>query len=221
MKALSNDSGYLMGEILGSCVGLISGVAWDVVRKAFQGSFMKNHTLQSTMTILNEVETYITAVRSSKNLRQWSINPAQELKMLPFFIIAKFLYGPLSNEAIEELISLAGLREKLFVYVMKGGISRFYWSKYLPLKANSLFAQFKSRWQDVNDRNIAELQRLDKVTPITQIWAGVKEGGMTENQFYQTVDEILFASLDVTTGEAVMEFDMSSCASRLPKETTQ
>ena len=65
------------------------------------------------------------------------LDPAQELKMLPFWIIAEILYGELSDEMQATLRFLAPLREELFQHVIRGGLARFHWSKYLPTTANS------------------------------------------------------------------------------------
>ncbi|CAI6334295.1 unnamed protein product [Periconia digitata] len=200
MKAISNDSGYLFGEILGSCVGLISGKAWEAVREAFSEPFTRPTMLRSTSTVVREVEKHFSAIERSENLIKGLINPAQDLKMLAFIIIARSLYGPLDKDAVERLEVLAGWREDLFLRVMKGGISRFHWSKYLPLKANALLSKFRSGWKDFNNTMIANQKCSNKTAPVAQIWETVNDGTITEEQFYQTIDEILFANLDVTLG---------------------
>ncbi|KAF2259667.1 putative cytochrome P450 monooxygenase [Lojkania enalia] len=199
-KATANDSGYLMHQLLGSCLGLIGGSPWEAVRETFKGPFLPTQATTFAPLIQSEVKKFFDALMHDRKLESGVIDPAKDLSMLPFLIIAKIIYGELEEAQHKELKELIKIREALFRQVMSGGLSRFYWSKYLPTKTNASLIEFKYRWKTFNDKVISKLLDMGKYTPIVQMSRFIESGKVTGEQFYQTLDEILFANLDVTTG---------------------
>jgi cytochrome P450 len=126
-----------------------------------------------------------------------TIDAAQDLKMLPFWIVADILYGGLTDEIEQQLSELAPMREKLFQHFLKGGVTRYAWSKYLPTTANRHLAEFKDRWVALN-RQAREQAPLR--SPIHSYYSAIDQGSLEEDAILQTLDEALFANLDVTLG---------------------
>ncbi|KAI1930749.1 hypothetical protein LOZ45_001035 [Ophidiomyces ophidiicola] len=204
IKAVNNNSGFLMGELLGQCVGLISPPHWQKVRSITEVPFRHQATATKVSDIWQFVRDHFDVLEKTSDLSRGLIHPAQDMKMLPFWVVCYFFYGKLSTNLIEELRSLAPTREELMKHVIRGGISRFTLSRYLPTQANKDLLVFKGRWQKFN-REAASYARRNHpkggdIVPIVQMFEAVQRGEISEEQLLQTLDEALYANLDVTTG---------------------
>ena len=189
-----------MSKVLGQCVGLISGNEWRSVRMAVEHAFLRKNALAHIPIIWRQTESYFGTLHREGKLNKGLIEPAADLKMLPFWVVAEVVYGDLSPEMIRELIELAPLREQLFRYVIEGGLARFSWSKHLPTKANRSLAGFQVRWKAFNDLAYKRAVALGTNAPIVNMYEAVHGGHMELDQLYQTLDESLYANLDVTIG---------------------
>jgi cytochrome P450 len=186
-----------MSQILGQCVGLISTERWRSVRSVVEIPFLHKTSTQHILPILSHTASYI---KDIGNLKDGLLDPVEDIKLLPFWIVARIIYGELSQEQIKELKALMPCRENLFRQVIRGGLSRFLWSKYLPSQVNSALAHFRARWAAFNEAAYSRAASYDKTLPIVGMFEAVKCGELSLEQLYQTLDESLFANLDVTTG---------------------
>ncbi|KAL4783359.1 cytochrome P450 [Aspergillus varians] len=197
-KAVNNDSGYLMGEVLGKCVGLISGQSWRALRGVSEPAFRHSSAIDYLDLIEARVGSYMKQCRS---LRDGIFDPVNDFKFLPFLIIGDVLYGRMTREMEDQLCEMAPLREGLFQFVIKGGVARYSWSQYLPTQANRTLNEFRTRWAAFNQAAYRRSKDLNATeTPVYQLFAAVDSGFITLDNAYQTLDEMLFANLDVTMG---------------------
>jgi hypothetical protein len=147
---------------------------------------------------------YLSRLRKDNNVfgEQGKLHPVRDLKLLPFLIVAKVVYGPLNEDLERDLIDLIPPREDLFKSVIGGGITRFAFSRFLPLPAIRGLHDFRDKWAQWNDRaHIYALKGPGRITaPVVTMYRAVEEGKMTLEQLLQTLDEILFANIDVTMG---------------------
>lgn len=156
--------------------------------------------------INDHIERHFANLSKQGNLTQGLLHPAEDLKMLPFWIVAEIFYGKLSHALVAELRSLSPLREDLFKHVIRGGLNRFSWIHIFPTEAGKALSEFKSRWTAFNkaayDNALASIESLPETQPppIVAMFSAVKAGTITHDQLHQTIDEALFANLDVTTG---------------------
>ena len=135
------------------------------------------------------------------------LDPVADFKMLPFFIVARILYGELPQNLKAELRRLASVREALFHHVVVGGLTRFRWARHLPLAANRDLEAFRSSWEAFNSsayahakQMVASSRAMDPLPPIVSMWESVERSELTMAELSQTLDEALFANLDVTMG---------------------
>lgn len=201
LKAVNHNSGYLMGELLGQCVGLISQNEWKRVRAVCEGPFIRSSTPGYVGIVNQRTHRHFEELRGKSELfAQFTLDPAQELKMLPFWIIAEILYGELTAEMHATLQLLAPLREELFQKVIQGGLARFHWSKYLPTAANCQMREFQAQWSAFNlhARDRAIERGID--APVIEMYEALANKRLSMPQLLQTLDELLFANLDVTVG---------------------
>jgi cytochrome P450 len=199
-KAVNNNSGYLMGEILGKCVGLISQKQWKRVRVVCERPFLRPAVGGYIDDMKRRTRKHFDDLRVNSKLSGGIIDPAQDLKYLPFWIVADIIYGELPPAIEEELKVLAPKREALFKHVIEGGLPRFEWSRHLPTVANRELAAFKAQWSSLNTRIREHAAKNELNTPLSQMYQAVYANEMTEEELLHTLDEVLFANLDVTLG---------------------
>jgi cytochrome P450 len=202
LKAPANNSGHYMNELMGKCVGLISGRAWRSVRSVTEPPFSHWNASQATGMIERHVSEYFQQLHDSGTLGSGLLHPAEDMKMLPFWVVAEVFYGRLTPVLQQELASLAPVRERIFRYAIRGGLPRFSWSRWLPSTANSELHEFKRRWKHFNRQavNSARAQTGDTKAPIVAMSDAVLAETLSEEQLLQTLDESLYTNLDVTTG---------------------
>lgn len=194
-----------MSELLGSCLGLISGTLWENLKPTVEPPFLHRSTTQYVDDVQTFTRTYITRRFAAKadSGQQHQLHPVHDLRMLPFLFVAKIIYGELSEEQQDQLLLIASHREKLFSNVIHGGITRFWFSKYLCVPAWRKLYHFKARWSAWNDRAHAraiQSQASSSQSPIIEMYDSIARGHGTREQLLQTLDEMLFANLDVTMG---------------------
>ncbi|KAI1145458.1 putative cytochrome P450 monooxygenase [Nemania diffusa] len=200
VKAPSNNSGYLMSELLGSCVGLISGKQWKTVRSGIKG-FERQSMGNYVPLVQKHIARHFKEILGDSLLRKGLLKPAEGLKMLPFWIVAEILYGELDEHMVADLNEMVPLREGLFKQIINGGFQRFSLSRFLPTAANKGMATFQTRWRAFNDRAYERARESKALTtPIVSMYEDARKGLITFEHVLQTLDECLFANLDVTTG---------------------
>ncbi|KAI0423552.1 putative cytochrome P450 oxidoreductase GliC-like protein [Xylaria sp. FL1042] len=206
IKAPANDSGYLMNQLLGSCLGLISGQPWSAVKSSVEVPFSRRSTESCIHDVQHFTREYMRRLSYENDTfgKEGKLQPVHDLKLLPFLFIAKVVYGPLSQKLERELMDLVPPREGVFRAVINGGLTRFAISQFLYLPAIRALRGFKYRWAQWNDRAHAHARTFEesggRSAPIIGIYRAVENGEMTREQLLQTLDEILFANIDVTMG---------------------
>jgi cytochrome P450 len=200
IKAAAINSGSYMNKLLGKCVGLISGEEWRRVRSAMELPFAHQATSNRAADIERQIVKHFQHLHTHGRLEEEVLHPAEDMKMLPFWVVCEMLYGRLPPPLLQELSDLTPLRERIFRYVIQGGLTRFTWSQWLPTVANAELRTFQRRWKAFN--NAAHTHALEHYpsAPIVQMYDAIRSRRMTEDQLLQTLDESLYANLDVTTG---------------------
>ncbi|CAG8976232.1 hypothetical protein HYALB_00011997 [Hymenoscyphus albidus] len=207
-KAVANDSGFLMLQLLGDCLGLISKQEWSGLQKVVEPSFRASTSnsylpfnRQSTKQFL---ETLLPQGHDKPS--QYALNPLEDLKMLPFRIVTNIIYRKLDKE-ISRLESLIPLRESLWNHMIAGGVIRYRWSRYLPLETNKKLRAWKEQWESFNNHAASKARYLyEKSNGETQkptildLYSAIEKRQISFPQALQTIDEMLFANLDVTMG---------------------
>lgn len=189
-----------MGQLLGKCVGLISGTEWRAVRSAIEDPFTRKNAIEHVNLIFRWLERHMAERWQHSRLSEGLLDPAEDLKMVPFWIVAEVFYGDLSPKQMKDLQEIATMREDLFKYVIHGGLMRFSLSRHLPTLANKKLALFAKYWETFNDEAYERAMLTYKSSPIVELYRLCQHGKITRKQLLHTLDESLFANLDVTTG---------------------
>lgn len=199
-KAINNDAGWLMSKLLGNCLGLISGAQWRQVRAATDEAFTYHRVAASLSRITSITREHLMDLNLHGRLAKGMVDPAKDLRMLSFWTVAEMLYGDLTPDLRSQLQSLIPLRESLFNRVILGGVTRFSWSRFLPTSTNRDLDLFQEGWRQFNDTIYGKCQQTKSQTTIVSLYKAWNAGSITKDQALQTLDEMLFANLDVTIG---------------------
>jgi gliotoxin/aspirochlorine/mycotoxins biosynthesis cytochrome P450 monooxygenase len=197
LKAKNNNSGWLMGEVLGRCVGLLSQGDWSLLRSRVEVPFLHKNVLEFLPIIQTKTTAFFSELLERKTTAipieetnkgvVVAIDAARDTRMLPFRLVATLLYGELPLELILELEKLIPNRELLFTYVIKGGVSRFWWSAYLPTQANKLLNQFQNAWLAFNRNAYQSAKERGLSVPIVELWDQMESGQLDRRQVRATV----------------------------------
>ncbi|KAF2675638.1 cytochrome P450 [Lentithecium fluviatile CBS 122367] len=133
IKASNNDAGWLMGQLLRECLGLISD--------------------------------------------------SNDLRLLPFWVFVNILYGELNDTQREKIIFILPLREALFRRIVDGDLRKY-----------------KCQWEEIKMSVYLARRDAEEEPPIVEIYKAVGKGSITSKSLLQTLEEMLFANLDVTIG---------------------
>ncbi|KAJ5442978.1 Cytochrome P450 [Penicillium cf. griseofulvum] len=201
-KASNLNGGWVMGDLVGDGVGLISQGHWKRVHAVVSPPFTQKPTayvpfVQSRISS-HFAEQYMGCERG-KTLR---IKPAEDLKLLPFWVISDLLYGKLSPEMTEELLLITDLRTDVFQYAFKGGLSLFSISKIFYPAIRKKLHVFHTRWAHFNQKAYHDAKDRDDASAcaIVTLYTAVEQGRITPTELMHTLDEALFANIDVTIG---------------------
>ncbi|KAM3511776.1 hypothetical protein MY11210_004596 [Beauveria gryllotalpidicola] len=196
------DSGWLCGEILGHCLGLLNQMEWDAVRAPFVNTFHRNQATSYIPLIQRRIQRHFDKLeqQSEHDAKFLLINPSKHLKLLPLWILCDIIYGDLTEVMEEQFKEMIPLRESLWNQVIAGGVTRFSLSRFLPISTNRELRQFKDMWCQFNDQAYERAKHEFPSHPIVTLYNAVTEGVMTKTQLLHTLDEALFANLDVTIG---------------------
>ncbi|KAI0182496.1 cytochrome P450 [Xylaria flabelliformis] len=199
-KAVNNDAGWLMGELLGKCLGLITGDNWRRFHATLAGDFKFSDASSFWPSISRLIDEHLSALFEKPGLIEGRLNPTTDLRLIPFWITAEYVYGPLDSSSRHELEMLIPLADSLFKRVIQGGWTRYAWSKYFPTRTNRDLQKFKNGWGKVNDTLYIKCIKDIPNAPVVQIYQAMDKGIITREQGLQTLHEMLFANLDVTIG---------------------
>lgn len=181
-KATNNNSGYLMSQILGKCVGLLSPPESKAVRMKLEHPFTHRAIESSSSRILQVTELYFEEAFRRKTLNEGDLDPMKDFEFYPFLITATLIYGELGEVHILKLKMIMPIRVELFGYVFKGGLSRFSLAKYLPTHFNRLLHTFQSLWKEFNSTIYLEKKSQGESSPIVSFYDQMIAGDLPEAQ---------------------------------------
>ncbi|ETS77616.1 hypothetical protein PFICI_09678 [Pestalotiopsis fici W106-1] len=181
-------------------MGLVNGPEWRQTRLCIAEAFAQRSIAGAIGRVTEITREYMAELEANGRLAQQMLNPGRDLRLLPFWIMADYLYGRLSPEQHSQLEALVPLRDSLFQRVIQGGATRFSWSQYLPSTANRDLNDFKARWKQFNDVAYTACKEQGHAPPIVRMLEAYRDGSITMDNMLQTMDEMLFGNLDVTAG---------------------
>ncbi|KAJ4382544.1 hypothetical protein N0V86_001764 [Didymella sp. IMI 355093] len=218
-KAENMGSGHLMAEMLGQCVGFLSGAAWRSLRKQVDPPFMHSGASSLVPKMIEMTEHHLDAVFAFGSSKEEHLDPVADLIMLPFFMIATVFYGDLTSDQVKWLEEWTPKREKLFGHALGGGLPRFRFSRYLRTEANQSLREWNDAWKSFNIEAYRILQDKKSDAFFAKIWKeACNGGGMTQEQVLHTIDESMYANLDVGIGSVSWNLVFLACYPEIQDE---
>ncbi|KAI9149055.1 Cytochrome P450 monooxygenase tcpC [Paramyrothecium foliicola] len=205
-KSEGSNGGWLFHQLLGDCMGLINGTRWKKVRANFHSYFTHGTVAQNGSEISTAVKDYIKQLeaQSTGSLELHADNTAR----FPFMATAEHLYGPLTHDEKEELWTLGQRSLGMMGSVLAGGAYRFKLYPLLKPETYKRFRKFEDDWTAFNQRICDTRRSHTPQPPIVEAWRAVEIGEVSKKeaihsqgvpQAVQTMSEMLFANLDVST----------------------
>lgn len=176
-----------MGELLGSCLGLVSQERWQRVRTHWSHLFTPTLAQSYTPVAINHARDYVDRLllQSKPNNVDTVIefDVVDGLKLYPFITVAEILFGRLSEKQEKTLIGLVPEREELFRLGIKGGINRTRLAPLLQTKAYRMLCQYQASWRAFVVDAYESSRALDKNAMVEELWGKVVHGnGISEQE---------------------------------------
>ncbi|KAF2669309.1 cytochrome P450 [Microthyrium microscopicum] len=218
-KAQNMNMGHYFGRIMGKAVGVLNGQAWKTTRRVFDPHLSWAKAIASQKDLSQIVKDWVRDLEASSDSSEQhpqtnfsiQVDAATAVRTLPFKLIALALYGEsLTNEAWVELLRLNSMHEKVVSTTFFGSLERSKWYCSLPTNSKTEMDSFEVQWRDWNSKIIEAANIEGKNCPVATMYRSVDDGTVPLLEFLHTIDEILFANIDVTAG--VLAFLMINLA---------
>lgn len=201
-KASNLNGGWVMGDLVGDGVGLISQGHWKRVHAVVSPPFTQKPTTYVPFVQARITRYFSELYQQYEGRKTLRIKPAEDLKLLPFWVISDLLYGELSPSMVQDLLHITELRTDVFQYAFKGGLSLFSISKIFSPSIRNKLHNFHSRWANFNRQAYHDAINGNAASAcaIVPLYQAVEKGQITPTELMHTLDEALFANIDVTIG---------------------
>ncbi|EMF12188.1 cytochrome P450 [Sphaerulina musiva SO2202] len=203
-KPVNLNMGQYFGQILGDAVGAKDGERWKVVRKYFDPFF----SFQASRQVLQSLHTGVAewceelprhTVAPSHSHEKFHCDIKKLCRFLPFRLMAAYLYGEVfDSKAYSELLDLNVLHEVILHDVILSTKLASKWG-WLDTAARRRAQEYNRRWETFNMHMIHRARVANLGSPAEQIYHGTESTpAMKKTEFLHTMDEILFANIDVS-----------------------
>ncbi|KZF23923.1 cytochrome P450 [Xylona heveae TC161] len=200
-KARSSNAGWMFHELLGDCMGLINGTRWKKLRGEWEPFFAHHGVRSYSSSIESDARGYVKSMVATETAgaTSFDVHSAHAISRFPFMCTAEYIYGPLTDAEKEKLWSIGQKSLGLMVHVLNGGAFRYELGRPLEGKATQELINFRHEWMTFNDQIYQAKKTVSSPPPIVQAWNQVLNGEIPMSETLQTLSEMLFANLDVST----------------------
>ncbi|KGO38979.1 Cytochrome P450, E-class, group I [Penicillium expansum] len=197
-KSPSSNGGWFFHQMLGDCMGLINDQRWKEVRAQLHTYFTHGAVIKSCDFISDFTMDYFRCLET-KEANTIKPQAVTSFSRFPFLATAEYIYGPLTETEKDRLWTLGQRSLTLMVHVLEGGVYRFGICRWLKPKQYLKLKEFEKDWTEFNEAIVEARKTQNKTPPVVEAWRAVDEGVVAKKEMIQTMSEILFANLDVST----------------------
>ncbi|KGQ04425.1 25-hydroxyvitamin D-1 alpha hydroxylase [Beauveria bassiana D1-5] len=177
------------------------------MRAHFEPEFSHLASLNMTNTFEMEIEGWADMLSKSHALREKEVtlgsfqrDPTEACRYLPFRLTGLTVYGEaLDDETYQDLVHLNDLHEEVMLDAFFGKLTVSNIYNILPTQSKRRLDTFKSKWEKLNLDIVAKARTKNFHCPAERIYKGVESGKMSKVEFLETMDELLFTNIDVTS----------------------
>lgn len=197
-KLDSFGAGAFLVALLGECLGFQNGSEWLSMRKVFDSFFTHKAAVENFPVMIDYISEWIKDLDTEQIS---DIDPLQLVSDLPFTCIAKYLYGSelCSKQFLQALKDLIPMHTELMHYSFLTVAGRFKIFQYFPSKKMKQVSQFQRQFIDLSLKQVELSRQSGQETVVEKLYRHVESGKFTFNNWIQTIDEILFANIEVTS----------------------
>lgn len=203
-KPASCNAGWFFHELLGDCMGFINDGRWKQLRLNVNQYFTHETITQSTDALNDTVRNYLMMITADQikdePKNQFKLHVASGLGKLVFYCTAERIYGLMTTHERNELWALGEQRFPLLRFALAGPAYRFSILSSLCKQARTELATFQTKWFAFNKKMYES--RRTHASPgqfIVPLWESMQMNSIGKNELLQTLDEMLFANLDVAS----------------------
>ncbi|KAJ5879745.1 Cytochrome P450 E-class group I [Penicillium solitum] len=197
-KSPSSNGGWFFHQVLGDCMGLINDQRWKDVRAQLHAYFTHAAVVKSRDFLSGFTIDYFHRFEA-KETNPFKLQAVTSFSRFPFLATAEYLYGPLTEAEKDQLWTLGQRSLGLMVHILEGGVYRFGICRWLQPKQYRQLKEFEKDWTEFNETIVEARKSRDESPPVVEAWGAVDEGVVTKKEMIQTMSEMLFANLDVST----------------------
>ncbi|KAI0946412.1 hypothetical protein AcW1_009882 [Taiwanofungus camphoratus] len=198
IKPRDSDGGWLFRGILGFGLGLVSDAQWRRLRGHFDPHFSFSSISTFVPDVLAEANDFTKTLFSTSDQKSRDFHVGNDFKTFGFFLVAKLLFGELDAKQKEVLTGLIDMHTSLFKLIFSDVTSMIPAAQHVPfLRTSRSLKTFHDHWLAFNHDAYAKVKG-DTNYPITHLWQAMENGTMSEKELLNTVDESLFANVDVS-----------------------
>lgn len=213
-------AGAFLVSLLGQCLGFQNGSKWLTMRKVFDSFFTHRAAVQNLPLMIEYISEWCETIKVEQPIE---IDPLHFISEVPFTIIAKYLYGDdlATTEFLEALKNLVPGHTQLMHFSFLSVIGRFKIFQYFPFKQVTLLSSFQRKFVKLTIQQVQKAEKLGKDSIVLQLYKRVEDGTFTLENWIQTIDEILFANVDVTgtiMAWALVEMGLNSDEQRILRD---
>ncbi|KAI0469850.1 cytochrome P450 monooxygenase GliC2 [Xylariaceae sp. FL0804] len=210
-KPANSNMGWFLGEMLGSCMGLLGGQDWKRLRHIFNPAFTHIAAVSRIDTIEIAARNFVEDLRpraeestarlaDSDGKKPFKLAVVKAFTKFPYFLTAGTIYGPLSDAEERELWSVTEKRLALNPYMFGGGFYRSEkGAKWFDAPAVRRLRNFNSEWFEYHARMVERRRSRGDKPPIVSYWEEYETGNMNLKELLHTMDELLIVNLDIFT----------------------
>lgn len=179
-KPLYSNLGWYLGQVLGSCVGLLTGDNWKKNRRIFDPAFTHSATSSRISTTERAAKEFVDKLPASwafnstiddkSDKEAFSFPIVRGFQKYPFLLAASVIYGDMTAAEETDLWALAEKRLGLSLYLFIGGPYRYKSGSWLDRKAFGLLEDFTTEWRKYNERIVHDRRARAMKVPIVSYW---------------------------------------------------
>ncbi|KAJ9293178.1 hypothetical protein DTO271G3_8122 [Paecilomyces variotii] len=206
-KKQDANMGQYFLRSLGQCVGVQNGERWHKTRRHLEAHFSAGEAASMILEFQKALTDWATKLPGDSAATPTSpgtflADSVAACRKLPFRMISMSLYGDmLTDEVFERLWHLNKIHEKVTAHTFFGTWENMRFYRYLPTAANRALHAYEDGWREFNLDVIGEARKSATPCRAERMFQAVERGEMTTDMFLQSLDEILFTNIDVTSAQ--------------------
>ncbi|EAW16808.1 uncharacterized protein NFIA_001570 [Aspergillus fischeri NRRL 181] len=196
------NMGKYFSGILGHAVGAIAGERWSMIRRYFDPEFSFQSARQAIPQLTASINRWLDdlPLQGAGTEKEFALEIKKPCRFSPLRLAAEFVYGEVfDDERFSALLELNVLHEVILHDVIANKRLATRLGCWLDHKAAKRMEEFRAKWREFNLRIIQSAREASQVCPAERIYRGVEEGDLKLEEFLHTLDEILFANVDVSS----------------------